>query len=154
MPSPGPALAFAGAAASGKTTVARTLARILRVPYHGVEAEECWPLPPGRERQRCFLHYFKQRLLEGAGVYDNHYWSVYAYSLAMGVLDVAQEALVLAVAGGHRVVFLAASPGTLRERIRRRLAAEPIHPKGNRKNRMATIAAARSAFSPHSPQRE
>jgi len=115
-------LSLAGPAAAGKTTVAR-----LAPGYYPVEAEECWGQPPGVERQECFLRVFRSRIVRAppGAVLDNSLLSVYGYSMAMGLPDLAREALELWERLEPATVLLVPpSPRVLEARLERRLAVE------------------------------
>lgn len=79
-----------GVGGVGKTTLARALSRAYGLRYVAVEAVECWPLPAGAERQRCFLAVFDRAIRRAYAecmgetcVLDNGYLTVAAYSLAV-----------------------------------------------------------------------
>ena len=120
----------AGVAAAGKPPRARLYSRLYGTAWYEVEARRCWPVAGPEARQRCFLREFIRILRRGgAGAYSNHLLTVYAYSRALGVAEVAEEALEATRAqledhSDAGLVVLAASPEALRARIAARLAAE------------------------------
>jgi len=76
-----------GGAATGKTTLARALARRLSLAYTEVSAPECELIDDTEHRQMCFetKYYIDESNLPDNTVADNGYASARAYSVAYGV---------------------------------------------------------------------
>ena len=117
---------MAGVSGSGKSSFARVIGRIYRVPVHEVEARECWSIMPGLGRQECFARAFIDKMEQGAGVYTNHLLTVYGYTAAMlgSEHPLARRLKNIVERRGDPVIVLVVGRGTLEERIVRRLETD------------------------------
>ena len=132
-PEAGDVVFLEGVSAVGKSTVAPLVAGMLGAEPVELEARQCWPLPPGGERQRCFLRSFagvvlRSMLLYRRVVYSNGLVTLAAYSRASGEEWAAREALLalrlLETAARVHVVVLDAEPRELKARAAARAALE------------------------------
>ena len=117
---------MAGVSGSGKSSFARVIARIYRVPVHEVEARECWSIMPGLERQECFARVFIDKMERGAGVYTNHLLTVYGYTAALlgAGHPLALRLKTIVERRGDPIIVLVVDREMLEERIARRLETD------------------------------
>lgn len=115
---------IAGIAGSGKTTVGKIVSEKLGVPFHEVEARECWKYRNIVIRQKCFLEEFRSKMDKDNGIYSNHLLSVYGYSIALGLPGDVADSILVEEKKYRPVVLFVVSREELRRRILDRMTID------------------------------